>query len=126
MNSSLDTLNTEKIEQLTNSDSENTQQKRGRGRPAKYTKEEREQKYKESRVQWNKEHKEERKESYRTYYANHSDEMVKISKDYQDRSRYALKLLSELWSHPEYLNINETDPLCLKIKNLIQHKKIQI
>ena len=124
MSTTVETLNTEKMEQLTNSDNDSPP-KKGRGRPAKYAKEEREQKYKDARVQWNKEHKEERKESYRTYYANHSDEIVKISKDYQDRSRYALKLLSELWSHPEYLNINDSDPLSLKIKNLIQHKKIQ-
>ena len=62
---------TEKLKPST-SDSpllEATPPKRGRGRPAKYSEDEREEKYKELRLQWNKDHKQECKESSKSLHA---------------------------------------------------------
>ena len=96
--------------------------KKPRGRPAKYAKEEREQKYKESRVQWNRDHK----EVQQRYYQNNHEKLSEYSKEYHEKTRIAFKLLSELWNHPEYLKFEDTDPLRLKIENLFKEQKIKI
>ena len=81
--------------------------KRGRGRPAKYAKEEREQKYKELSKQWSKEHKEER---------------VQSSSEYQERARFAYKLLCEIWND-DMIELKSEHHKNL-IKNLVENKKI--
>jgi hypothetical protein len=96
--------------------------KRGRGRPAKYSPEEREQKYKELTKQWRDVHIEECKEKRKTYYNEHSDSLVKQTTGYQMRARNALRLLSEL------LETNEIEFKSEKYKDLanqlVKEKKI--
>ena len=81
--------------------------KKPRGRPAKYAKEEREQKYKELSKQWSKEHKEER---------------VQSSSEYQERARFAYKLLCEIWND-DMMELKSEHHKNL-IKNLVENKKI--
>ena len=56
------------------------QTKRGRGRPAKYAKEEREQKYKESKEKWIQEHKEHIKVQRKEYYLDNYDNLLKTNR----------------------------------------------
>ena len=81
--------------------------KRGRGRPSKYSPEEREQKYKESREKWAKSHQEDR---------------TKSTMEYQERARYAYKLLCEVWNE-NMLEVKSEHHRNL-IKNLVENKKI--
>ncbi len=81
--------------------------KRGRGRPAKYSPEEREQKYKETRAQWNKEH---------------NDIKNKSNIDYLERSRFAYRLLCEMWNKNKFDEM-ENDYKTI-IKELVENKKI--
>ena len=85
---------------------DNLPPKRGRGRPAKYAKEEREQKYKEASKQWHKEHIEDRN-SY--------------LKDYQERSRTALKLLAEMWD--QGIIIINSENYEGKVRNLLDNRQ---
>ncbi len=86
---------------------ENTPTKRGRGRPAKYAKEEREQKYKEARVQWNK---------------DHNDIKNKSNIEYLERSRFAYRLLCDMWDKRQFDSIeNEYKHI---IQELVENKKI--
>ena len=81
--------------------------KRGRGRPAKYAKEEREQKYKESRVQWNR---------------DHNDLKNKSNIEYLERSRFAYRLLCDMWNKHQFDSIgNEYKHI---IQELVENKKI--
>jgi hypothetical protein len=83
--------------------------KRGRGRPSKYAPEERDQKYKELTKQWQQ---------------NHADKQFECVKDYQDRSRFALKLLNELWN--DNLIEIKSDRHRTILQDLIEHKKITV
>ena len=104
------TLNTNNLEQLHNLHNEtpitNPLPKRGRGRPAKYAPEEREQKYKEASKQWHKEHMEDR-----TSYL----------KDYQERSRTALKLLAEMWD--QGIIVINSENYEGKVRNLLENRQ---
>ena len=71
--------------------------KRGRGRPAKYAKEEREQKYKELSKQWKQGHREQCNEHSKVYYRDNWEQVCQSNTEYQNRARHALKLLSELF-----------------------------
>jgi len=79
-------------------------QKKPRGRPAKYLPEERETKYKEAR-----------KIIYKEYYKEHQEEQSKYIKEYQDRSRHALKVLRILWVE------NLIEIKSEKYREIIQH-----
>jgi hypothetical protein len=81
--------------------------KRGRGRPAKYAPEEREQKYKNASKIWKQEH---------------NDRQNKLNTEYLDRSRFAYRLLCDMWNKqqldlvtPEYKHI---------IQQLVENKNI--
>jgi hypothetical protein len=103
------TLNTDKLECITNESSilSSLLPKRGRGRPAKYAPEEREQKYKELSKQWTQ---------------THMDQRSKKNEEYASRTRKSYQLLTELW-HKRYLD-NIDDPIYDQIKELIENKKI--
>jgi hypothetical protein len=81
--------------------------KRGRGRPAKYKPEEREQKYKEITKQWT---------------AANMTQKCKLNEEYANRTRKSYQLLCELWNK-HYLD-DIQDPLCIQIKELVENKKI--
>ena len=81
--------------------------KRPRGRPSKYAPEERKDKYKEASKLWHR-------ESY--------DKQFECVKNYQDRSRFALKILNDLWS--ENLIDIKSDKYKIIVQNLVEHKKI--
>ena len=89
-------LDTEKLEQLANENSISV--KKPRGRPAKYSPEEREQKYKEVKHKWIEEHKEICHSQTKEYYASHKETMNQQKKQYQDRSREALRILQDIWT----------------------------
>jgi hypothetical protein len=104
------TLNTNKLESITNDLTTSVSPpKRGRGRPAKYAKEEREEKYKESRDQWAK---------------DNMDRRYELNDQYGQRVRLAYKLLCDIWNK-HYLD-KVDDPICLQIKDLVENKKIII
>ncbi len=115
-----DIVNTDNISINLNSSIETP--KRGRGRPAKYTKEEREQKYKEASKIWKQEHREQCNEHHRVYYREHWEEVGKANTDYQNRARHALKLLSELIDNGQ-IEIKD-EKYKLSITELIKNKKI--
>jgi len=104
-------LDTEKLEDITNDVTSlfttNIPPKRGRGRPAKYTKEERDQKYKEARDQWAKQH---------TNLKN------KANIDYMERSRFAYRLLCDMWTNHKF-DCVDTDYKII-IQELVENKKI--
>ena len=84
--------------------------KRPRGRPAKYTKDEREQKYKEIKHKWMQEHKEACASQSKEYYEAHKETVNQQKKQYQDRSREALRILQDIWASedciiPEHIKI---------------------
>jgi hypothetical protein len=115
-------LDTEKLEPLANENSISVKKPRGRGRPAKYTKEEREQKYKDASKQWRQEHSQEYKEHRKAYYEQHSEELMKLNYDYQARARNALRLLSELLEQDQ-LQVKDEKYKAM-INDLIKNKKI--
>ena len=90
-----------------NANADNLPLKRGRGRPAKYAKEEREQKYKESRNNWNKTHLEQR---------------YQMNDEYSSRTRFAYKILCEMWENKYFDDKNDKYKNILQ--NLIECKKI--
>ena len=96
--------NNDTIESMTE---ETPQPKRGRGRPAKYAKEEREQKYKEARVQWNK---------------DHNDIKNKSNTEYLERSRFAYRLLCDMWAKRQFDSIEHEYKHI--IQELVENKKI--
>jgi hypothetical protein len=121
-------LSTDQLENISNditTSTNTTPPKRGRGRPAKYAKEEREEKYKEARDQWFINHRDEYNESRKEYYKNNSQKLNLQSKEYMDRARYALSILDEIWKHQEWIEIKH-EHLKEKIQCLIEHKKILI
>jgi hypothetical protein len=81
--------------------------KKPRGRPAKYAKEEREQKYKESKNEWTK---------------TNINRRYELNEQYSQRVRLGYKLLCDIWNK-HYLD-NVEDPLCAQIKELVENKKI--
>ena len=96
--------------------------KRGRGRPAKYSPEEREQKYKEITKQWKQDHKEECLKHSQDYYKEHSEQVYKSTLDYQCRARHALKLLSEMFDNNQ-IEIKD-ERYKLSVLELIKNKKV--
>ena len=117
---SLTEMNTETSPVL----STETPVKRGRGRPAKYAKEEREQKYKETAKIWRQEHKEECKEYYRDHYSENHEKVYQHTKEYNDRARFALRVLSELWENKDNSIEFKNEKYKHVIQNLVEHKKI--
>jgi hypothetical protein len=119
-------MTTQKIEPIINDSSlldATTPPKRSRGRPAKYTKEEREDKYKEASKVWKQEHKEYYKETQKQYYEQHSDVLCQNKKDNYERSVYALRLLNDVYNQSELIS-HFPDDLREKIENLVQRKRI--
>ena len=96
--------------------------KRPRGRPAKYAKEEREQKYKEASKQWKQGHREQCNEHSKVYYREHSEQVCQSNTDYQHRARHALKLLSELFD-TDLIEIKD-ERYKQSLTELIKNKKI--
>jgi hypothetical protein len=116
-------LNTDKLGYITNDlVAPVTAPKRGRGRPAKYAKEEREEKYKEVSRQWKQEHKEQCYEQHKDYYKEHKEEISKMNVDYHNRARYALKLLNDLFDSDQ-IEIKD-EKYKRTITELIKNKKI--
>lgn len=70
--------------------------KRGRGRPPKYTPEEREEHHKKAVSKWQQEHKEEYSKHRKEYYKQNSDSIQQQNIEYQTRARNALKILGEM------------------------------
>ena len=97
--------------------------KRGRGRPAKYAKEEREQKYKELTKQWIQENKEHIKVQKKEYYNDNYDNILKNHKEYQERARFALRLLTDIYNDNESL-IHLAPNLRQKLRTLVEEKQI--
>ena len=121
-------LSTEQLENISNditTSTNTTPPKRGRGRPAKYAKEEREEKYKENTKKWVTEHKEYYKDSRKQYYVMNSNDIQQNKKEYYERSSYALRLLNDIWKSPELVEF-KSDDLKYKIQNLIENKRIII
>ncbi len=100
-----------------------SQPKRGRGRPAKYAKEEREQKYKELTKQWIQENKEHIKVQKKEYYNDNYDNLLKTNRQYQERSRYALRLLNDIYNDHDSL-IHLAPELQIKLRTLVEQKQI--
>ncbi len=95
--------------------------KKPRGRPAKYAKEEREQKYKELKKNWQREHKEEYKDYQHSYYISNSETILKQSNEYHIRARNALRLLTEMLDeHIEIPSEKYKGLIC----DLVKNKKI--
>ena len=96
--------------------------KKTRGRPAKYTKEEREQKYKEASKQWKQEHREQCNEHSKAYYRENWEQVCQSNTEYQNRARHALKLLSELFD-TDLIEIKD-ERYKQSLTELIKNKKI--
>ena len=106
-------------------DTSDTPVKKPRGRPAKYSPEERKERYKEATKQWLTENKDYYRDSRKQYYDKHTENIQQNKKEYYERSAYALRLLSDIWSHPDLIEIKSED-IRNKIQNLIEHKRIVI
>jgi hypothetical protein len=87
--------------------------KRGRGRPAKYTPEERKEKSKEWIKAWKKEH-----------YKNNADQEKQNAMEYQSRARSALRLLNELWLHHRDDVEFKSDRYPNLIREIVENKKV--
>ena len=119
-------LNTEHLEHTTSdlntSTIDSVPPKRRPGRPAKYAKEERGEKYKEAKQIWINENKQHLKDLRKEYYTAHQQEIIQYTKDYNERSRYALQILNALYDEKESLN-SISPELRTKISYLIEHRK---
>jgi len=80
-----------------------------RGRPKKYSDEERKEKYKESSKIWK-----------RNNYKEHSKELSEQSNKYQKQLRESYSILKELWLNKGTLVEFKSDIYTEKIKNLIE------
>ena len=96
--------------------------KKPRGRPAKYSPEERQEKYKEASRLWKQEHKEQCNEHHKVYYRENSEFCLKQSYEYQARARNALRLLSEMLDN-DFIQIKD-EKYKLMANDLIKNKKI--
>lgn len=94
--------------------------KRGRGRPSKYSPEERKEKQREAIDKWREENKEACRTHRKNFYNENSDQMIQSNIDYQARARNALRLLSEMLDSGE-LETNKYKNLAL---DLVKNKKI--
>jgi hypothetical protein len=94
-----------------------------RGRPAKYSPEERDEKYKEASRQWKENNKDQVKENKREYYTNKYDDLLKTNRDYQERSRYALRLLNDIYNDHESL-MHLAPDIQTKLRTLVEQKQI--
>ncbi len=108
------------LEQINNDNVTNTQAKRGRGRPAKYSPEERKEKQREAIDKWRLEHKEACRTHRKNFYNENSDQMIQSNIDYQARSRNALRLLTVMLESGE-LETNKYKDLAF---DLVKNKKI--
>ena len=79
------------------------------GRPKKYSDEERQQKYKEAKLNWAKEN---------------SKNRIILTEEYNARTRHAYKLLCEMWK-TNYFDDKEEDKFKDSIKSLIEYKLIK-
>ncbi len=91
-----------------------------RGRPKKYSDEERKEKYKEASKNWKLNHQSECKDFHKAYYEKNSEEIMKQTYNYQTRSRIALRLLSEMIKHDEIKSDKYRD----LVEKLINNKEI--
>ncbi len=80
-----------------------------RGRPPKYSPEEKLQAYKENQKQRDK-----------LRYQNNSSSIIKHNKEVADRYRHAFKLLQHLWDNKEIDNSS----IDTAIRDLLEHKTI--
>jgi hypothetical protein len=87
--------------------------KRGRGRPAKYTPEERKERHKQLKSAWNKEH-----------YKNNTEQEKQMATEYQSRARSALRLLNELWLHHRDDVEFKSDRYPNLIREIVENKKV--
>jgi hypothetical protein len=91
-----------------------------RGRPKKYSDEERQEKYKEASRNWKINHQERCKDMSKIYYEKNSEEIMKQTYNYQTRSRIALRLLSDMIKHDEIKSDKYRD----LVEKLINNKEI--
>ena len=73
-----------------------TEEKKRRGRPAKYKEEERKEKYQELNRSWYHEHKNELYSKKKEIYKEKSKDIKEATMNYQNRARNAHRLLTEL------------------------------
>jgi len=97
--------------------------KRGRGRPAKYAKEEREQKYKEASKQWKDTHKERILQLNKDYYNDNQEKIIQYQKEYQDRARYAMRILNDIYNDHDSLS-HLAPNIQYKLRTLIEQKQV--
>ena len=97
--------------------------KRGRGRPAKYAKEEREQKYKESKDKWKESHKDHILQLNKEYYNDNQKKIIQYQKEYQDRARYAMRILNDIYNDHDSLS-HLAPNIQYKLRSLIEEKQI--
>jgi len=91
-----------------------------RGRPKKYSDEERKEKHKEASRIWKLNNQDKCKDINKTYYEKNSEEITKQNYNYQTRSRIALRLLSEMIKHDEIKSDKYRD----LIEKLINNKEL--
>ena len=91
-----------------------------RGRPPKYSPEERQERYKDSVTKWRVENKDACRAHRKQFYNEHSNQLNQLNIDYQTRARNALRLLSEMIEEDEWGN-NRFKELAV---DLIKNKKI--
>ncbi len=100
-----------------------TTPKRGRGRPAKYSPDEREQKYKEAKEKWKENNKDHIHQLNKDYYNDNQKKIIQYQKEYQDRSRYAMRILNDIYNDQESLSHLAPD-IQYKLRSLIEQKQI--
>jgi len=110
-------------DQVTTSDNTVSQVKRGRGRPAKYSKEEREQKYKEASKHWKDNNREHMLQVNKEYYNDHQKKIIQYQKEYQDRARYAMRILMDIYNDQDSLS-HLAPTIQSKLRTLIEQKQI--
>ena len=99
------------------------QTKRGRGRPAKYAKEEREQKYKEASKQWKDNNREHILQLNKEYYNDNQKKIIQYQKEYQERARYAMHILTDIYNDQDSLS-HLAPNIQYKLRNLIEQKQV--
>ena len=94
-----------------------------RGRPPKYSPEERKQKHRESIDKWRQENKEQLQQVSKEYYNNHHKEVMQLQGDYLNRSRYALRLIKDIYNDQESLS-HLPSTIQNRLRMLIEQKQI--
>ena len=97
--------------------------KKPRGRPAKYAKEEREQKYKEASKQWKDNNREHVLQINKEYYNDNQKKIIQYQKEYQERARYAMHILTDIYNDQDSLS-SLAPNIQYKLRNLIEQKQV--